>query len=71
MPQPRLFPDYAAAPTPRERAAARAENRAAQHSLFGIAAPANIIAAAPICHVCAGTHHTDDCTTGTAAALAI
>lgn len=53
MSVPRLFPDYAAAPTPRERAAARAEAERCQGSLFSVPDDRLPVHACP---VCAGDH---------------
>ena len=61
MTGPRLFPDYAAAPTAAERRAARAEHEAMQRSLFDMAAPAP-----EVCPVCAGGHSEDECGHGAA-----
>lgn len=58
----RLFPDMAAAPTPRERAAARAAARSGQLTLI---APAD--ETAPACPVCGGAH--DSCPYGEAVTL--
>jgi hypothetical protein len=63
--QPRLLPDFAAAPTRRERAAARAEHRAAQLDLFAAPEPEP----APVCPVCAGPHPETECPHGSAPAL--
>jgi len=58
----RLFPDYAATPTPAERRATR--NGVEQHSLFDTPAPSLPRA----CPVCAGTH-AEPCPHGTAPTL--
>lgn len=64
MTQPRLFPDMAAAPTPRERRSARLAASAAQGSLFDLSTPT-----APSCAVCSGEHDTDQCPHGSAPSL--
>lgn len=66
--QPRLFADYAAAPTPSESRAAVARNRAAQLDMFDVEPDRNPTADA--CPVCASTNHVErDCPHGTAPTL--
>jgi hypothetical protein len=62
--QPRLLPDFAAAPTAAERAGTRRYWTNQQGAMFTTAD-----AAAPTCAVCAGTHNTGDCHHGTAPPL--
>jgi hypothetical protein len=67
--QPRMFADFAAVPTRRERAGARGYWRAAQGDMF--AAPvADLVPVADGCPVCASIEHdADACPHGTAPAL--
>jgi hypothetical protein len=62
--QPRLLPDVATLPTPRERDAARTYWRNAQADLF-----ASTSGTAPTCPVCAGEHLETECKHGTAPVL--
>lgn len=66
--QPRLLPDFAAAPTPRERAASRAHWHAAQASLD--LEQLEQLEHLEHCAACTSTDHlTDRCPHGTALAL--
>lgn len=61
----RLFPDFAAVPTARERAAARWANTSAQLSL----SIDDVALADDRCPVCSGEHAEHDCPHGTAPTL--
>jgi hypothetical protein len=69
--QPRMFADFAAVPTRRERAGARGYWRAAQTDLFAepIEHEHQADEPAPSCPVCAGAHPVEECPHGTAPAL--
>jgi hypothetical protein len=62
-PQPRLLPDFAAAPTDTERNHARRYWHAQQTDMF---ADADRDTPPPACPVCAGPHSHDHCPHGTA-----
>lgn len=64
MTAPRLFPDFAAAPTAAERRATRHHWQNAPPTLFELTE-----SNAAACPVCAGDHPADDCPHGTAPTL--